>query len=484
MTTTLASASDHRIMVVGDVMLDRYLEGTASRLSPEAPVPVLKVEQVFERAGGAANVAINIAALGARVTLVAYVGQDQDAIQLKALLEDAGVDCRFVPARTGRTIVKLRALAMRQQIMRMDFEDSFAGEQHGPLLDQIAELAPTHDLLVLSDYAKGTLAEAQSIIRLIEPYDIPVLVDPKGTDYSRYAGAAMITPNESEFVAAGGVTATDDEFRASAKAMVENLHLGALLVTRGEKGMSLCLPSGETHSIPAEAREVFDVTGAGDTVIATLATMIALGFPFRDAMHWANQAAAIVVARKGTASVNAFELQSRIDEGKSRYGRTDVLELIQQARDAGETVVMTNGCFDILHAGHVTYLERAKALGDRLVVAVNDDASVGRLKGPNRPINPLGDRMTVLEALSAVDWVIPFAGSTGPDGTHEDTPRDIIAQVQPHVLVKGGDYAAATVVGADEVLARGGRVEILPFVEGRSTTAIINQARQPSEVAT
>lgn len=484
MTTTLASASDHRIMVVGDVMLDRYLEGTASRLSPEAPVPVLKVEQVFERAGGAANVAINIAALGARVTLVAYVGQDQDAIQLKALLEDAGVDCRFVPARTGRTIVKLRALAMRQQIMRMDFEDSFAGEQHGPLLDQIAELAPTHDLLVLSDYAKGTLAEAQSIIRLIEPYDIPVLVDPKGTDYSRYAGAAMITPNESEFVAAGGVTATDDEFRASAKAMVENLHLGALLVTRGEKGMSLCLPSGETHSIPAEAREVFDVTGAGDTVIATLATMIALGFPFRDAMHWANQAAAIVVARKGTASVNAFELQSRIDEGKSRHGRTDVLELIQQARDAGETVVMTNGCFDILHAGHVTYLEQAKALGDRLVVAVNDDASVGRLKGANRPINPLGDRMTVLEALSAVDWVIPFAGSTGTDGTHEDTPRDIIAQVQPHVLVKGGDYEVATVVGADEVLARGGRVEILPFVEGRSTTAIINQARQPSEVAT
>jgi D-beta-D-heptose 7-phosphate kinase/D-beta-D-heptose 1-phosphate adenosyltransferase len=479
---TLENIADRRILVVGDAMLDRYFEGTASRLSPEAPVPVLKVEQAFERAGGAANVAINIAALGAAVSLVAYVGDDSDADLLKRLLDQSGVECHFITASSACTIVKLRALAMRQQIMRLDFEDSFAGEDHAALRERVACLAPGHDLVVLSDYAKGTLHDVADLVEDLRSHHIPILVDPKGTDYSRYKGATLITPNEHEFIAAGGLGGDDEDRRTSAQAMVDRLGLAALLVTRGEKGMSLCLPSGEMHCIPAEAREVFDVTGAGDTVIATLAATIALGFPFLDAMHWANQAAAIVVARKGTAAVNAFELQSRIEAGRSPHDRSNAFSAIAQARRAGEAIVMTNGCFDILHAGHVTYLEQAKALGDRLVIAINDDASVERLKGAGRPVNPLGDRMAVLEALRAVDWVLPFTGSTGIDGTHEDTPRDIIDRVQPDILVKGGDYDIDTIVGADAVLARGGRVEVLPFVEGRSTSAIIERAGRSPEV--
>lgn len=481
MTVSLENAADRRILVVGDVMLDRYFEGTASRLSPEAPVPVVKVERVFERAGGAANVALNIAALGAKVTLVAYVGDDVDAGHLEKLLDQANVDHVLLKARAARTIVKLRALAMQQQVMRMDFEDSFAGEDHAALLRTMDGLLPDHDLLVLSDYAKGTLLQANEMIARAKQHDIRILVDPKGTDYSRYAGATLITPNENEFIAAGGRVGDDGEREASGAAMVERLGLEALLITRGEKGMCLCSPDQDMLSIPAEAREVFDVTGAGDTVIATLATAIALDFSFVDAMHWANQAAAIVVGRKGTAAVDATQLQLRVDEKDRRYHRSDALSAIDRAKATGEKIVMTNGCFDILHAGHVLYLEQAKALGDRLVVAINDDESVRRLKGPTRPVNHLADRIAVMGALSAVDWVVPFSGSTAADGTHEDTPRDIIARVQPDILVKGGDYTVASIVGADQVLTQGGRVEIIPFVDGRSTSAMIERAQRPAK---
>jgi D-beta-D-heptose 7-phosphate kinase/D-beta-D-heptose 1-phosphate adenosyltransferase len=458
------------VLVVGDVMLDRYWHGGTSRISPEAPVPVVKVEQIEDRPGGAANVALNIAALGAPASLVGVTGCDEAAVSLSDSLAAAGVRAVFQRIEHQPTIVKLRVMSRHQQLLRIDFEEPFATDP-AALAREVDTLLEGVKVLVLSDYGKGALKNHQQLIQAARSRGIPVLADPKGKDFSIYRGASLITPNLNEFETIVGPCLDEAELVAKGAELMQSLDLGALLVTRGEHGMTLLRIDQPALHLPARAREVFDVTGAGDTVISTLAA-IAAGEELPHAVALANLAAGIVVGKLGTAAISAPELRRAIqrEEGSERgvLSLEQLLLAIDDARAHNERIVFTNGCFDILHAGHVTYLEQARAQGDRLIVAVNDDASVSRLKGPGRPINSVDRRMAVLAGLGAVDWVISFA---------EGTPEQLLAEVCPDVLVKGGDYSVEQVVGADIVNAYGGTVKVLGLVENSSTTAIVEKIR-------
>ncbi|WP_137818621.1 MULTISPECIES: bifunctional D-glycero-beta-D-manno-heptose-7-phosphate kinase/D-glycero-beta-D-manno-heptose 1-phosphate adenylyltransferase HldE [unclassified Pseudomonas] len=462
------------VLVVGDVMLDRYWHGGTSRISPEAPVPVVKVEQIEDRPGGAANVALNIAALGAPARLVGVTGQDEAADSLTERLTAAGVDAHFQRIATQPTIVKLRVMSRHQQLLRMDFEEPFATDA-AALTASVESLLAGVKVLVLSDYGKGALQNHQVLIQAARTRGIPVLADPKGKDFAIYRGASLITPNLNEFETIVGGCADEAELVAKGAELMRELELGALLVTRGEHGMTLLRPGHPALHLPARAREVFDVTGAGDTVISTLAASIAAGEELPQAVALANLAAGIVVGKLGTAAISAPELRRAVqrEQGSERgvLSLEQLLTSIEDARAHGEKIVFTNGCFDILHAGHVTYLEQARAQGDRLVLAINDDASVARLKGPGRPINSVDRRMAVLAGLGAVDWVVSFG---------EDTPERLLGLLKPDVLVKGGDYGIDQVVGAEIVRAYGGTVKVLGLVENSSTTAIVNKIRERS----
>lgn len=460
------------VLVVGDVMLDRYWHGNTSRISPEAPVPVVKVGQVEDRPGGAANVALNLAVLGAAVTLVGVTGRDEAAQSLEVSLSALGVRTRFQVMEKQPTIVKLRVISRHQQLIRIDFEESFDTDTVA-LRDETKALLSSARVLVLSDYGKGALRNPEELIAAARAQGVPVLVDPKGADFSHYRGADLITPNFSEFEAVVGVCHDEKELVAKGIALIGELDIGALLVTRGEQGMTLLRPGHAPLHLPARAREVFDVTGAGDTVISTLAASLATGVPLPQSVALANLAAGIVVGKLGTATISAHELRRAVqrEEGSERgvLGPEQLLLAIEDARAHGESIVFTNGCFDILHPGHVAYLEQAGAQGDRLIVAVNSDASVRRLKGAGRPINSVERRMAVLAGLSSVDWVVSFA---------EDTPERLLRQIQPDVLVKGGDYGVDQVIGADIVKGYGGQVRVLGLVPNNSTTEIVERIRR------
>ena len=459
------------VLVVGDVMLDRYWHGGTSRISPEAPVPVVKVEQIEDRPGGAANVALNIAALGAPALLVGVTGDDEAAASLSDRLQAVGVKTHFQRIVGQPTIVKLRVMSRHQQLLRMDFEQPFNTDAAALAVEVEALLAGVK-VLVLSDYGKGALKNHQVLIQAALAKGIAVLADPKGKDFSIYRGVSLITPNLNEFETIVGHCVDEAELVAKGARMMRELELGALLITRGEHGMTLLRPDHAALHLPARAREVFDVTGAGDTVISTLAASLAAGEELPQAVALANLAAGIVVGKLGTAAISAPELRRAIQrEAGSERGvlsPDQLLLAIEDARAHGEKIVFTNGCFDILHAGHVAYLEQARAQGDRLVLAVNDDASVTRLKGPGRPINSVDRRMAVLAGLGAVDWVVSFS---------EDTPENLLREVKPDVLVKGGDYGIDQVVGADIVSAYGGEVRVLGLVANSSTTAIVEKIR-------
>ncbi len=462
-----------RVLVVGDIMLDRYWYGPTQRISPEAPVPVVKIQQDEDRPGGAANVALNIASLNGQVTLAGITGEDEAASTLKTHLSAMDIDCQFVQSAAHPTITKLRVLSRNQQLLRLDFEESFAEIDKQPLIEQTKALVAKHDLLLLSDYDKGTLSDVQALIKAANAHNVPVLVDPKGTDFSRYRGATLITPNLSEFEAVVGHCKTEAEIVSKGQALLKELDLTAMLVTRSEQGMTLLRHGHEEFHLPTQAREVYDVTGAGDTVIATLALAIAANADFTQASALANIAAGIVVGKLGTSTVSEAELSAELTSGQeSGFGVLSEEQLkiaVALAQARGENIIMTNGCFDILHAGHVSYLNTAKTLGSRLIVAVNNDASVTRLKGPGRPVNPVDRRMAVLAGLGAVDWVVPFS---------EDTPQRLIANILPNTLVKGGDYKVEDIAGGAEVIAAGGDVKVLNFEDGISTTKIINAIRQ------
>lgn len=469
MKITLPDFKQASILVIGDVMLDRYWYGLTNRISPEAPVPVVKVEMKEERPGGAANVAMNIAALGANVRLVGLTGIDDAAEVLSEKLNQANVCCDFVTLSTHPTITKLRILSHNQQLIRLDFEEGFGDVDINPLLDRIRQALPGVGALVLSDYGKGALAQISQIIALANAAQVPVLIDPKGSDFERYRGATLLTPNMSEFEAIVGKCANNSEIEQKGMKLIDSLDLKGLLITRSERGMTLLQREKPPLHLPTQAQEVYDVTGAGDTVIGVLATALAARLDFHQACVLANAAAGVVVGKLGTSTVSPIELENaihgRTDDGFGMMNEQQLKHAVAAARSRGEKIVMTNGCFDILHAGHVIYLANARKLGDRLIVAVNSDASTKRLKGDDRPINPLVQRMTVLGALGSVDWVVSF---------EEDTPQRLISEILPDVLVKGGDYKPEDIAGSQEVWAAGGEVKVLNFEAGLSTTNIIN----------
>jgi len=458
------------VLVLGDVMLDRYWHGNTSRISPEAPVPVVHVAGAEERAGGAGNVAINIASLGAEVILQGYVGNDEAGIVLKELLTNKNVNCQLISLKDSPTVTKLRVVSRHQQLIRLDFEDGFDNNQESELEQQFKNSLDNIGAIVLSDYGKGTLRNIQKYISIARDKSIPVLIDPKGNDFEDYRGATVITPNLVEFEAVVGKCHNEQDIVNKAEKLIVDFDLQALLVTRSEQGMSLIQKNKSAFHLPTRAQEVFDVTGAGDTVISILAAGLATGQSLQQAMALSNLGAGVVVSKLGTAAVTVAELmQAKHNiEGLARgvVSIESLDDLLVNAKQLGEKIVFTNGCFDILHPGHVTYLQQARQLGDRLIVAVNDDDSVRRLKGDDRPINTVQRRMSVLAALECIDWVIPFS---------EDTPVEVINKIKPSIIVKGGDYTPDQVVGAEIVKQYGGEVKILNFVDGHSTTDIINR---------
>jgi D-beta-D-heptose 7-phosphate kinase/D-beta-D-heptose 1-phosphate adenosyltransferase len=468
--------SQIKVLVVGDLMLDRYILGDVDRISPEAPVPVLRHAQRYERAGGAANVAMNLAGLGCQALLAGFWGDDAEQREIAKILDAAKVDTTGVVTTDLPTISKTRIVGRQQQLLRLDIEsrERPSGDDQQRLRERLEQLLSKVHAVVLSDYAKGTLtAELSSfLIYQARVMGIPVLVDPKTPDFSKYSGATMVCPNLHELSSATGVDAHDlDALLTAGEAQRREHDLKYLMVTMSEKGIRVLSEDGMYHS-PARAREVFDVSGAGDTVIATLAAALAGKLPMETAVELANLAAGIVVSKFGTVPIAQHELvaaltpSSGISSGEKMLSREQAVRRVAEWRASGETIVFTNGCFDLLHVGHVTLLEDCHKFGSKLVLGLNTDASVRRLKGPTRPVVAENERARVMSALASVDAVVLF---------DEDTPLELIEAVRPNVLVKGGDYSVETVVGHEVVIAAGGRVEIVPTVEGFSTTNIVRK---------
>ncbi|MCK5727201.1 MAG: bifunctional D-glycero-beta-D-manno-heptose-7-phosphate kinase/D-glycero-beta-D-manno-heptose 1-phosphate adenylyltransferase HldE [Thiotrichaceae bacterium] len=472
MSIIIPDFSTAKVMVVGDVMLDQYWYGNTQRISPEAPVPVVHVRDNEIRAGGASNVALNISSLGGKPLLLGLTGDDDNADKLEQLLSQQNVDCSFQRSPTHDTCLKLRVIAQHQQMIRLDFEDDFADLDKFDLIEQFKQQLTECDVIILSDYNKGTLSAVAQLIESARKVGKPIIIDPKGTDFEKYRGATLLTPNRHEFEAVVGACENTEVLVEKAEKLRESLDLEALLVTRGEEGMTLCEKGQPAFHLPTYAREVFDVTGAGDTVIGTLATAMAAKCSFADAVALANLAAGNVVRKLGTATTSIVELQQaqhqRNEVGFGQLDEDQLEQVIIEAHQRGEKVIMTNGCFDLMHTGHIAYLEQARALGDRLVVAVNSDDSVRQLKGESRPIHSIDQRMIMLAALQCVDWVVAFS---------EKTPERLYCRILPDVIVKGGDYTEDQVAGGECVKKQGGDVQILSFVEGQSTSHIIEKIR-------
>ena len=471
-----------RVLVVGDVMLDRYITGKVGRISPEAPVPVLGVKKRWVAPGGAANVARNLVHLGAQAALVGLTGSDADAADLCQCLEQAGIAHRLVPSLTRATTCKTRVLAQGQQLLRLDEEQCRcpSAQEFEALWQAVQDLLPACQAVVLSDYGKGVLLDAEqgrNLCRLVieeaRRLGVKVLVDPKGVRWERYAGAHCVTPNRAEFEIVCGWDANmplDRETREKLASRVRSDYaIERVLITRGSKGMALFAPEMPPRYTPSVVREVSDVSGAGDTVIATLAVCIGSGLTWEESMDVANTAAGVAVGKMGTAPVSLSELRQALRQGADNpklYALPDLLEKVEDWRRKNESIVFTNGCFDLLHPGHISLIRQSASQGTRLVVGLNSDASVRRLKGPSRPVQDEQSRALLLAALNGVDAVVLF---------DEDTPLNLITAIRPDVLVKGSDYTVDTVVGADVVLSSGGRVYLADLVQGCSTTSIVRK---------
>lgn len=480
-STDPADFSQARVLVVGDVMLDRFVYGGVQRISPEAPIQVMQVERDIVMPGGAGNVARNIAALGGCATLLGLVGDDTAADELNEVLAlTPGVAAQLVVDESRRTTEKTRFIGSRQQLLRVDRESRAApaAESLDALVAAAVEAMADCAVVVLSDYAKGVVSERVivTLLKAAKKAGKPVLVDPKGSDYVRYRGADLITPNQQEAALATGLACDgNDSVVTAARKLQQGCGIANVLITRGGAGMTL-LQQGEAEALhlPAEAREVFDVSGAGDTVVATIAAALAMGRSLPQAARLANAAAGIVVGKVGTAVVHPEELRAALHVPEPHgiddkvVSRQRAKERIDLWRSRGERIGFTNGCFDLLHAGHLTLLSEARAACDRLVVAINADASVRKLKGPARPVQNEAHRARLLAALGMVDLVIVF---------EEDTPIPLLEMLKPDLLIKGGDYTEDQVVGGDLVRAYGGEVRVSRHVAGQSTTATIERLR-------
>ena len=465
-----ADFSKVRILVVGDAILDRYIHGETARISREAPVPVVLTHSIEERTGGAANTAANTTALGTQTTLISFIGRDPEGENLRKLLAAKGIQAELIESKNAETIVKSRILSKNQQLLRLDSQRGwYSDAELAQLFDCYESCLDQVDVVVLSDYALGTMQQAQNLITAANKANKPIFVDPRQRNFFCYKGATVLTPNYAEFQTIVGPCDNISDLEKLGLKLKEDLSLDALLVTRGEDGMSLLEDNEHIHHLHAQAREVYDVTGAGDTVIAVIATAYGAGLPLSEAMHLANKAAGLVVAKSGTATVDCEELQFSLHrEARTKviYDLDDLLKKVEQARNNGMRIVMTNGCFDILHAGHIHTLRQTASLGDCLIVAINDDNSVRQLKGESRPVNNLTQRLSVLAELYMIDWLIPFS---------ELTPRALIEAISPDVLTKGGDYEAEELDGYQHIITHGGQVVILDYVEGLSTTALIKK---------
>jgi len=478
MDFALPDFSTISVIVLGDVMLDQYVWGEVGRISPEAPVQVVNVSRKTHILGGAGNVAANLAGLGCRVTCIGVRGDDEPGRNLDATFGHLSVDARVTVVPGRPTTVKTRVMGRGQQLLRLDEEavSSLTDDIYAKLLADFADALTQAKAVVLSDYGKGVFVQtlAQDAIRLCNERGVPVLVDPKGADWTRYQGATCITPNTAEFLQVAQFDPDDEaDLAARASTAINAFSLRHLLVTRGPKGLSLFTRGGEPCGFAAEAREVFDVSGAGDTVIATMAAALGAGLTSSEAAGLANAAAGVVVGKLGTKPIYLAELEEALARRDSATGHKirsweRARETVTAWRKQSEKVVFTNGCFDLLHVGHITLLHQAAALGDRLIVGLNSDDSVRRLKGDSRPVLPESERAAILAALECVDMVVLFS---------QDTPRDLIASLEPDVLVKGGDYTVETVVGHELVLERGGEVRIISLVDGKSTTGLIDRLK-------
>ncbi|PID78335.1 MAG: bifunctional heptose 7-phosphate kinase/heptose 1-phosphate adenyltransferase [Deltaproteobacteria bacterium] len=467
-----------KITVAGDVMLDSYWHGLTSRISPEAPVPVVKVTDYDSRPGGSANVAINIGSLGAKCDMIAVTGDDTACMEIEKSFERFDIKAKFQKIKNAKTISKLRIISQNQQLIRIDHEEGFPDIKRDEIEKFFEDSIIDSNVVVISDYAKGTLKSAKEWIKKAVLLGKPVIVDPKGADFSKYKNATIITPNFKEFEAVVGKCRTEKEIIKKGTALIKELNLNTLLVTRGKKGMTLIFDENEFINVPSETKEVFDVTGAGDTVVAALAAALSSGLDLLSAVKIANYAAGIVVSKLGTAFTTKTEIKNTLLlKGKKKFkplkkgivSCENLFELLSEAKKYGEKIVMTNGCFDILHPGHVSYLKKAKELGDRLIVAVNSDNSVKKLKGESRPLNPCSTRMTMLDALESTDWIVEF---------EEETPKKLIEKILPDILVKGGDYKVDEIAGAEAVLKNGGDVKIIEFLDGYSTTSLIRKIKE------
>ena len=473
MNYLLPQVAGVHVVVVGDVMLDRYIHGRTDRVSQEAPVPIVQIDGSEDRLGGAANVALNVVSLGGRCTLVGAVGDDPSGRAIANLLEAAGIEADLVVVPSWRTTLKERIVSRQKQLLRMDFELPLPVQTAEDIAARVAHHLPTANALIIEDYDKGALAKPRPIVDVAREHEVPTIADPKFKPFSEYRGVHVLKPNRREFLEALGHWPDEQELRAVGCAKVRECGVAAIVLTRGADGLTLFQADGETLHVPATSVDVYDSTGAGDSVAATLGICTALRWPLPESVQAANVAGGVVCAKFGTATVAVDELNGAIHahgrrdkarETPAALPRRRVADAVAGARRRGERIVFTNGCFDILHAGHVGYLNEASQLGDRLVVAVNDDDSVRRLKGRGHPVNRLEQRVRVLEGLTAVDWVVPFA---------EDTPETLLAELRPDVLVKGGDYAIDEVVGADFVRDYGGDVRVLSFFDDCSTSSIL-----------
>jgi D-beta-D-heptose 7-phosphate kinase / D-beta-D-heptose 1-phosphate adenosyltransferase len=470
-----------RVLVLGDVMLDRFVYGSVERISPEAPIPVVNVERYADMPGGAANVARNIAAMGARAMLLGIVGEDASADDLRAQLAlMPSIEMHLVSDASRVTTVKTRYVADGQQVMRADRESRLplAAPVEKLLLDEFQRAMGKTDVIVLSDYAKGVLSDSVtgSAIAMARSAGKTVIVDPKARDFGRYRGASILTPNRHELqTACGSECASDEQVAAAARGIIDRKICEVMVVTRGKDGMSVIGSDGPAAHLPTAARQVFDVSGAGDTVVATISLGLAVGAGVEDAAALANTAAGIVVGKRGTATVTTGEIIATLrpfdghTDPQKIFALDTVLQLARAWREQGLKIAFTNGCFDLLHPGHISLLEQARLSANRLIVGLNADVSIRRLKGPDRPLQSEVARAIVLAAVKSVDAVVIFP---------EDTPIRLIEALEPDVLVKGADYTLDQVVGADFVIGRGGKVVLAELLSGHSTTNTVKRAAQ------